>query len=327
MEKFNLYHRLTQNGTLSEPQGLPDSDFSLPSTVYWMHALALLTREIPLNFSTATTFYQKVQKRAAPQHEINTIFEQLLFAVHQLSALSALRNIPRKGDMARVGIVAWYYGIYAAASAMVTAKDGTFQEDHSGTANQWDKQLSACRLIMSPFNYRLSTLVESDYRKEMSAIGIANSIYLQRPAVTATDALGACYSYLAGSGDFYRLRTCDEVRGSKDFKALDVANFRKKAARVIRDNALRKKSVCFVHQAFRYRGKANYRDAIFLGYGQRVESLLLGYDQNLYDVFSAFLAMAGGYISRRIGGSLWKAFTTDLEQNRSFSMSLYSIWR
>ena len=36
-------------------------------------------------------------------------------------------------DLARVGIVTWYYGIYGAASAMIAAADGSFPETHAAT--------------------------------------------------------------------------------------------------------------------------------------------------------------------------------------------------
>src|SRR5690348_10217336 len=116
---MSLYSRITSVGTLSEPKGAPDPLFALPSTINWMRALALLVGHFGINASSARSFYGTVATRNATPHQENTVLEQLLFALHQCSSLHALRAVPRKADVARVGIVAWYYGIYAAASAMV----------------------------------------------------------------------------------------------------------------------------------------------------------------------------------------------------------------
>ena len=159
-----LYDRIVHQGTLSEPNGAPDPQFALPSTINWMHALALIVRDRGFEFTSAGRFYSSIQTRAFSTHEENTTFEQLLFALHQLSALEALRLVPRRTDVARVGIVAWYYGVYAAATAMVAAQDGSFQDGHAGTANSWDRHFAARNLVIPPFALRISTLIERERR-------------------------------------------------------------------------------------------------------------------------------------------------------------------
>ena len=162
MIEFSLNKRFTTDGTLSGPGGLPEPQFALPATVNWLRALSILVRDCDLNFGSATTFYSGVQKRIGSAQEENTIFEQLLFSVHQLSALEALRASISRSDVARVGIVGWYYGIYSAASAMIAAQDGSIQDNHTGTAATWDRQFVANNKVMKPFCYRLSTLVKKD---------------------------------------------------------------------------------------------------------------------------------------------------------------------
>ena len=193
-----LYRRIVEQGTLSEPQGVPDPQFALPSTINWMRALAVVAINQPLDFSSARLFYGSTQKRAFSTHEENTIFEQLLFAVHQVSALEALRSVPKKSDVARIGIVAWYYGIYAAASAMVTAQDGSFQDDHSGTARSWDHQIAEKGLAMNPFELRVSTLVEKETKAQIAAYRNGNMSDLKSKPASVADARGAACAYLSG---------------------------------------------------------------------------------------------------------------------------------
>lgn len=327
MSDFSLYRRFTEQGTLSDPDEVPDPRFALPSTVNWMHALALLVRDRGVDFGTARAFYGRVEKRTfTPQGE-NTIFEQLLFAVHQLSALEALRTLPCKADVARVGIVAWYYGIYAAASAMVAAQDGSFQEDHTGTANAWDRQFAASGKVMDPLALRVSSLIEVELKAELERIRGGCRFDLISKPTDAEEAFGACCAYLSGSAGWWKWKTEKSVKDSREFKALGVTDFRTRAARELRDTRLGGKAVGFLHQAFRYRGKANYREALFLGHGHYVEPLLEDYIDDLATVLRAFVAMAGAFASKRIGPKLWEAFLEDLEAHRSFQLSPKEVWQ
>jgi hypothetical protein len=70
--------------------------------------------------------------------------------------------------------------------------------------------------------------------------------------------------YLSGT----RKREVDKVKERLSAKH-GFANFRTQVARTARDAAIRSKAYNFMHCAFRYRGKANYRDAIYIAYGSR----------------------------------------------------------
>ncbi len=328
MTDFSLYNRITIQGTISEPKGVPDPSFSLPSNVNWMRGLGFLVHHHNLNFKSAKAFYSSTVKKTFSTHEENSIFEQLLFAVHQVSALEALTLVPRRADIARMGIVTWYYGIYAAASAMVTAQDGSFQDNHTGTAATWDRLLASRNLVMPPFNLRVSTLVEKEADAELIALRGKNDRFVltSSPPANAEQAYGACVAYLSGNVNYWRWSAIEDIKTSREFKDLGVTDFRKKIARELRDKRLAKRSVAFHHQAFRYRGKANYRDAIFLGYGTSTETLLTNYVDDLSIVLNGFVAAAGAFCSKRLGTPTWDNFVNDLEANRAFSASPKNIW-
>lgn len=326
MSKFSLYGRFIADGTLSEPGTFPDPRFALPSTINWMRALALLVQDRNVTFGSASTFYIGIQKRVGKAREENTVFEQLLFAMHQLSALQALGGSASKADVARVGIVAWYYGIYSAASAMVAAQEGTIQDDHTGTATVWDRQFAALGKVMEPFSYRVSSLVETICSAEITALKKGNGFALTVTPGDATEAFGAVCAYLSGSCDWWKWRTEQSIRESREFRDLKVENFRTKAAQKLRDARLGGRSISFLHQAIRYRGKANYREALFLGYGSSTETLLAGYIDDLAYVLQGFVAMTGAFAAKRLGKSLWDEFLDDLETNRSFSLSPKTVW-
>jgi len=328
MAAFSLFDRITKDGTLSEPKGVPDPTFALPSTVNWMRALRVLVDDTAISFQTARKFYSGTGKRAFSRNEENSIFEQLLFAVHQLSALEALNSASRKADVARVGIVTWYYGVYAAASAMVTAQDGSFQDDHTGTATVWDRQIASRGLVMNPFALRVSSLVRVDADVELQSLKAKgnNFVLTSLPPANPADAYGACCAYLSGTVNWWRWRAEEDLKTSREFKALGVKDFRTKPARGLRDSRLSSRSVAFLHQASRYRGKANYREALFLGYGPGIEPMLASYVDDLAKVLAGFATAAGAFCSKRLGSPLWDDFVGNLESKRSFTFSPSAIW-
>ena len=326
--KYTLYDRITQQGTLSEPTGVPDPTYSLPSTVNWMRGLAMRIVEENIDVNYCNNFYNGVQRNNSfSDHEINSILEQLLFSLHQCSALRSLNLSPNKSDVSRIGIITWYYGIYAAASAMLFAKMGSCPDNHTSTANSWDNAIAKHGLISHPFDFRVTTLVEKDSSAELKAL-------LEFPKInigTTTpknpeEAHSACHAYLSGSVGWWRGYAEEKIKNQPNFKALGVNNFRSQAARGLRDVNLSKKTVCFLHQAFRYRGKANYRESLFLGYGNGTEQYVTDYISDLSFVLEAFVRQAGIFCSKRINKKKWEDFLEDLANNRSFTLSPDDIW-
>lgn len=321
-----LYDRIINKGTINEPNGKPEPHFALPSTVHWMRALRVLAEDEGIDFSAATFFYGQEGKRNMNILVENTILEQLFFGLHHLSALDQFRSGARAADFARVGVLAWYYGIANAASAMIAAQCGEFKEDHAGTAQLWDKQIASRGLAMAPFSWRVSSLVERTYKTEVDTLrGRSNGKLRTRP-ITKGDALGAAAEYLSGSAKWYARKTEDKLKRHRDFKELGVSNFRSKDARVLRDKWLGRKTVGFVHQAIRYRGKANYREGLFLAYGSSTEAKLSGYVEDMHVVLKAFLAMAGAFACRKMGKNLWSEFVEDVNAKKAFTARADDIW-
>ena len=168
MDSFSLYSRMREHGTLAEaPQDVPDARFALPSTINWMRALAILVSGLKLDFASAQTHYANVQRRVLSERELNTVCEKLLFALHQLASLRAIATVENKADVARIGIMAWYYGVYGASSATIAAADGAFPDNHSATAQLWDRQFAATGLALPPFGDRISNLLTATVEREI----------------------------------------------------------------------------------------------------------------------------------------------------------------
>jgi hypothetical protein len=321
-----LYQRLVKNasgcaGTLSEPQGTPEPRFALQGTVNWMRALAILVTDSGIDWPSMDAFYAVHVTRAVTlsQPAVNTAFEQLLMSLHHLASLQAMVRAKSDHDFARIAVMAWYYGIYCAASAMVAAKDGSLQDDHSSTANQWDHQIAASGLIPRPFNFRLTTMVKKDAASQIVMIRNGSRFDINSRPICVNDAIGACASYLSGTREYRESQITDELKNG-EMKKLNLSDFRTSRAKQLRDARLGARSLGFVHQAFRYRGKANYRDALFLTYEAQVGNVLDGFIADTVTVLRAFLTAAGAFCSHRLSGADWRAFVTDLNQHLTLAV-------
>lgn len=326
MTKFSLYKRFKEEGTLSEPDGIPDPRYSLPSSVHWMRALRMLVEDSGLTYAAAKIKYASVQKANLTTPAENTVLEHLLLSLHQVSALRELAASGSQTDIARVASVAWYYGIYDAATAMVAAQAGNIQDNHTQTARSWDNQFSMRGLAMYPFDLRLSTLVKKDAEVELSAYRRIGRTTLVDQPISIDQAHDYACAYLTGSRGWWEWKATETLKKTPEFRKLGVTDFRTNAARTLRDQRLAGQAISFLHLAFRYRGKANYREALFLAHGSAVEPTIRGFVSDMSLVLEGYLVMAGAFAERRVGKQLWNNFIDDVEVHRSFKTSPKDVW-
>ena len=323
-----LYELIIRQGTVNEPKGKPEPQFALPATANWMRALRIVCENQDIAFEMARSHYLHIGagKRHRSDLEVNSIYEQLFLALHHLSTLSAMRTIPNAADRSRLAILGWYYGVYNLASAMICARDGSLQETHEGTARQWYSQIVCNDLALHPFDTNVPTLVKASADAQIKGAPHYRKGTLKSAPTNLEEAEGALLEYASGSVSWYRWKNEEDIKRSKDFKKLDVSDFRTKAARQLRDSRLNKRPLGFMHQAFRYRGKANYREALFLSYGSSTNTILEQYADDLHRVLLAFVAMGGAYCSVSLGRDDWNAFISDIQVNAAFSTPASDVW-
>lgn len=311
-----LYQRLQAENQNINPT------FSLLGTANWLHALSMLCNSKGFSDIELFNFYKgKVQRRPPNEQADTLVFEQMMMAFHQLSALHQIsEHQSNPYDAVRSAIVAWYYGLYYAGGAMVAAKDGTSQEDHAGTARAWKSHLVDTSWTVPPFSLNVSSLVKKIYEQEVDEQTPGPSSNPNAIPCNEEEALGVCLSNLKGSAKWYREREERRIiKRDKEFKKLGFDNFRKKNAGLYRDNRLQRKSIGFLHQAYRYRGKAHYRDAIYLSYGEEQSSLISNLNSDLYMTLQHFIRMASYYCSMRVEKGTWPQFVADIEENSLLS--------
>ena len=168
--------------------------------------------------------------------------------------------------------------------------------------------------------------MKKDAEYELDHIRLGTKSNLLPKPLTAEDAHRSLCGYLSGTRGWWAWRIEEEVKSSKGFKELGVENFRTMAARALRDDRLGRQSISFLHQAIRFRGKANYREALYLAHGAQVETVISGFVSDMADILESFLAMAGAFAFKCIGSGLRDAFLEDLHSHRSFSLDHRKIW-
>lgn len=288
--------------------------FAFVSTLNWMRALSMLAQSESFE-SEATALLENAHcKRESSPHRQDTAFAKLFLAQSYLAALRSLKSTNNPYDIVRLAIVAWYYCTYFSSHAMLAIAGNNVPEQHAKTASLWLNRLVSAPskpLVPYPLCLHVTSMVKKTVDRECEHLKRGCAQDLKTRPTTLDQANDAYVTYLKGTADFYRTKEEKKVRESKPFKEGGFRDFRKREARRIRDETLGKRPVGFLDMAFRYRGKANYRDAIFLSYGQRSPRMPEFLD-DLNVVASAYYDFAQRWVERRTPSADWAHFLDDL---------------
>jgi hypothetical protein len=321
MEKW-LLKRLFEN----EDQAVPR--FAFQSTVNWMAALAIICQKEQFSDDCLREFYKSVQRRKTNYKADTWVFENILMSLHNIAALDEMSSsIGNKVAIVRSAIICWYYAIYDSSSAMVAASSGSRQEAHAATAKVWHNDIADKELAVNPFGLSLNTLIQKEVKSTIKSLRNGNDFLLVNEPHTEKEAWGAIYTYLSGTAEYEKEKVEEHVKSSTEFRRLGVDNFRRKDARALRDLKLEKGIVNFLIQSFRYRGKANYRDSIYLSYGETRTETVTTFIEHLRCVATAYLRMTCHYVSKRVEKGSWLCFSEDLNNNLKIDIacSVYNL--
>lgn len=311
---------------LLEHQEQPNPQYALLGTINWMRALAILVEQD--SFEQELGKYGSIQLRNPHNAEWDTyVFEQLLMALHSLASLQAINSAQAPYPLVRSAVVSWYYAIYQSCRAMVAAWAHIPPNKHTGTAQAFYHQIVSRQLACAPFSWAVNDLTGPSAKRQIDAIGPRGQFPLQDTPKTPVGAKGAAIAYLSGTVKYRVWEAKEEVRQTPEFRRLGVADFRSRNARKLLDAKLKKWNVNFLTQAFRYRGKANYRDSIYLSYGPDQSPQIAAFISDLHTVAHAFLRMALMLCARRVNPKSWANFVQDLDANCRFDTAeLLHLW-
>lgn len=307
---------------LFETSDQPTPRFAFQGTINWMRGLSIVCANDGFNPNNLHQLYRSVNRRPENVEADTLTFECIVMAMHNVSSLDQISTLSNPYGIVRSSIVAWYYAIYYASKAMLSASTGVNPQTHAKTGKLWQTEFVDKGLLQPPFDLSIRNLTPSNIKTTIRTIRSGNNNDLNTEPNNIDMAWGAIFSYLSGTADYEKWRCEEQVRSSSEFKKGGFADFRKKDARLLRDKKLSPAIVNFLVQAFRYRGKANYRDAIYLSYGADNSVTLRQFIRDLSKVAGSFVLMASHYSSKRVAKNSWVAFGKDISENVRFELPI-----
>lgn len=293
-------------------------DFARQSHVNWARALSFeVSQEHGATVSAQRDAVRKhfdscVTRRKIGDDHLVKVFEPLFGSLQFSTSLVSLvlRGATEPWECPSA-TVTWYYAVYNAFRAMFAACNDLPGDTHTAAIRALNGELRA--LLPHPFDMVAERVSGESYADRLPRYPLAKRKSGPSAAINGAfveDRTVACrmlLEYLHGSADYWTWHTREQILAKGSFK-----NFRSNAAKQERDRRL-KPAVNFLDCAFRYRGKANYRDAIFLSNGQTHARVGLPFVSDLASTSRFVTLMAAGYVRARVGSKLMDAFATDMQ--------------
>ncbi len=309
-----LLNRLFDQGDQPTPR------FAFQGTVNWMRALSIYSEGNEFSHESLKSFYLRVQRRPRNEAGDTLALECLTMAMHNVSALDSMEGIENPYPIVRSAIVSWYYATYYSSKAMLAGSSGTDPQTHASAGRIFQSEIVDRGLVKQPFDLSITNLIPSNIKSEITSLRSGNTHDLNALPENKDMAFGALCSYLKGTAEYEQWRLEEQVKSSSEYRRGGFNSFRTNAAKALRDAKLSPSNVNYLVQAFRYRGKANYRDAIYLSYGSDQTEQLNQFVEDLCIVSRAYTLMAAHYLVRRIVSSDWEAYVEDIGNYAQFDL-------
>ncbi|WP_057830730.1 hypothetical protein [Colwellia sp. TT2012] len=319
MSQWLLDRLQEQSKELLQPQ------FAFQGAMNWLRSLSLIIDKHPTIQDEANSLYGDITTRAQNRELDTKVFDNIHFAFQNIASLNALNNdVEFKNDICNSAIVCWHDAIVFSAKAMLFAYyDDDHNMDELSMVNKlWQESIVTNELIPSPFNLSIPTLVKKESEAIIKSYRGLNSYTLDNTIRNETMAYGGLCSSLKGTHGYELWKAEAQIKETDHFKSLKVDNFKTKIAREYRDTILSEGCVNFLVQANRFRGKSNYRDSIFLTYGENNSESLDTFISDLLKVSKAFLKCASIYCSKRVEPGTWDTFVDDIEENTCLTVEV-----
>jgi len=286
--------------------------FSEQSALNWMRSLSFeILREhgsdLRNQFVACRAAVRGQQKPAVSPLGLGAVFEPLFGAVTNTMSLTRLATDPAPFHRPAT-VVTWYYAVYNSVRAMFAAMGQPVGENHTAAMNAFASNLRT--RLPHPFNMHAKHSDNENYKIILPSYPGVSSVNISGSFdPSAETAQGMLLEYLSGTARWYAGRTKNNLRDRRG-----VTSFRKRVDRELRDKWLAK-DIAFLHCAFRYRTKANYRDAIYLTYGAREFYVARTFAEDLAAVARFIVLCAFAFCEWLVGTQELQNFAQDLDEN------------
>lgn len=244
------------------------------------------------------------------------IFEQVYRAADLANGLALQADyIPagRRPSTITAAIATWYYAMYSLARGLLFSLYSNAPENHAIVAETICNNQTR-RLLPDPFFLLGRHLKGMDC--ELDPVGYprnARILNIEGPT-TPDEAQGAIGAYVAGTWRFFAEAVVDRIKRESKSNRLTPKLQKARDAQV--------RNAGFMHAAFRYRGKAHYRDGIYTSYGH---TSTRG-DEFLSDTvrsYQHFAIVAEAIVCRRVSPKWYEIYIDDIGKKQRDRMALF----
>lgn len=294
--------------------------FAFASAMNWVRALSILTADAdadPVAYvrnqvKPLVVTQQRLWPEATPnRYRLSQCLVPLYMSANFANTLDHMMT-STVGDkvwsLLSSVMVVWYYALYYLGHAYVAAVNGTEPSTHAAMQRQMTTpQTRPC--LVPPFNLRAGWGGKWDQPALDPVAWTKDATFPRKSPTNAHEAAAAVGAYFSGTWDWVATHRMAEVMRKNKF-----TNFRTVAARNVRDAALQPLVINMFHCLYRYRTKANYRDAVFTSYGTQFSSRPDLFIRDLLTVYKAFALNVEAYVCRRVWPKWYDYYISDIAQ-------------
>ena len=293
----------------------PNPVFALQSSLNWIQSLAFEISDFHGNspLDQYNSCLEEIRASGVtplqnPERlDVGETFGSLYRALTFTMALDTFVKAEPKAWTYPAAIVQWYYAIYNSLRAINIAQTLELTDTHAGLSKSLN---NLSQFLPHPFNVLAEWQEGENYLCTLPTPGHSTVYDLTRAfEADAQKCRGMIIQYLKGTTVFELDKVKERLKEKNG-----IENFRTAANRELRDRAAPRR-VNFLHCAFRYRGKANYRDAIFLTYGESDIRFDGRFITALHNISRFAVLAAFAFLKVRVPGDHWNLFKADLDQN------------
>lgn len=288
--------------------------FAEQSTQNWFQALA---HEVIHEHGSSAAEQLRACRRAVKNERpvsgtalrAGAIFEPLFGAISNAMALTTIASDSRSVGWHRpAAVVTWYYAIYGSIRSMFAVAGQAVAENHGAAMRTYVSLLR--QRMPHPFDMVARHRKAEQYELQLPLYPETEKYDLTLSFTPSSQAArGMLLQYLGGTAGWYTDRTKERLK-----QRHKITSFHRKEAKALRDEAL-EPQIGFMHCAFRIRGKANYRDAMFLTYGARELTASPDFVISLATTARFVTLAALAFAERQIGVESVRNFVADMQSN------------
>lgn len=288
--------------------------FVYQSSINWLNSLSGFIKDkyntMGFDVINQSTCFQKIHKKNDfNQSDFGEIFSSIYSAYTFLLTLNSLKkSSDRSPYIMNSALMLFYYSINRSIKAVVYAQDKSSVETHMKLVKMYNNVI---KFLPEPLCFFAKWERLREYKiVDGNDVAIESNFDLVRVANSYDEYLGHLKQYLKGTAKHYSEKLESDIKKQNR----DIKNFTTKKARDLRSRQISKK-INMMNCFYRVRGKANYRDHLYLSYRLYDRSQNSDSIDDLINISLFVIKTAIIFLEKRVGSDVVKNYLDDIKDN------------